>query len=563
MKLFWGRLLALLLIMSATKMNAQFTFTTNNGTITITGYSGLDGSVTIPDSTNGLPVTSIGVQSFENSTNLTNVIIPDSVTDIGPGAFGFCSALMNATIGKGVTNLEDFAFYQCISLTGLYFQGDAPSAGMNVFDGDYYATVFFLPSTTGWDSSFAGLSTFSSSFITNNGTITITGYSGFGGDVTIPGMINGLPVTSLGAESFFNRSNLTSVTIPDSVTNIGDDVFAKCSNLNGVIFLGDPPGIGLDVFGYDSNTTVFYWQGTTGWEGTFAGRPTYELYPFTYATNGGTITISGYNSFGGPVTVPSTINGLPVTSIGSHAFEYSYNMTSITIPDSVTNIGDWAFVDCTALKSVTLPNSVTQLGSLAFQGCSGLTNLTLPDSITNIPDEMVAYCTNLTTFTFPKTVTSIGDYAFEHTGLNRLTIPKTVINIGSDVFYACSNLSGVYFQGNAPNVVGSLVYFGETSPTIYYLPGTTGWTPAFGGLPTLLWNPHVQTSDTNFGLSKSGFGFNIVGTPNISLVVEANTDLKGSVWIPLEQCILKGGAFYFSDPQWTNRPVCFYRFRSP
>ena len=67
-----------------------------------------------------------------------------------------------------------------------------------------------------------------------------------------------------------------------------------------------------------------------------------------YTTYNGTITITGYSGPAYDVTIPGTINGLPVTSIGDHAFHYWHNLTSVTIPNSVTNIGDDAFSFCTA-----------------------------------------------------------------------------------------------------------------------------------------------------------------------------------------------------------------------
>src|SRR6266540_3942987 len=52
---------------------------------------------------------------------------------------------------------------------------------------------------------------------------------------------------------------------------------------------------------------------------------------FNYTTNNGTITIMGYTGPGGAVTIPSTINGLPVTRIGDQAFSYCNSLMAITV----------------------------------------------------------------------------------------------------------------------------------------------------------------------------------------------------------------------------------------
>jgi hypothetical protein len=99
--------------------------------------------------------------------------------------------------------------------------------------------------------------------------------------------------------------------------------------------------------------------------------------------------------------------------------------------------------------------------------------------------------------------------------------------------------------------------------TVYYLPGTTGWEPTFSQRPTKLWNPQVQTSDASFGVQQGRFGFNIAGTPDIPIVIEACPDPAAGAWSPVQNCTLTNGLIYFSDPQQTNHSGCLYRIRSP
>jgi hypothetical protein len=113
-----------------------------------------------------------------------------------------------------------------------------------------------------------------------------------------------------------------------------------------------------------------------------------------------------------------------------------------------------------------------------------------------------------------------------------------------------------------PQVRVHLSFNGDNA-TVYYLPGTTGWSSTFGGHTALLWNPQAQTADGGFGVQTNGFGFNITGTTNIPLVVESSTNVAGGIWVPLQTNTLTSGSFYFSDPQWTNYPSRYYRFRAP
>ncbi|MGD0413609.1 MAG: hypothetical protein ABSC18_18120, partial [Verrucomicrobiota bacterium] len=96
--------------------------------------------------------------------------------------------------------------------------------------------------------------------------------------------------------------------------------FSTCPDLTCVLFAGNAPGTNSTVFSGDTQATVYYEAGTTGWGSTFDGLPTALWNPpgqgYTCAMNNGAITITEYTGPGGSVTIPGTINGLPVTSIG-------------------------------------------------------------------------------------------------------------------------------------------------------------------------------------------------------------------------------------------------------
>ena len=289
---------------------------------------------------------------------------------------------------------------------------------------------------------------------------------------------------------------------------------------------------------------------------------------FIFTTNNdGSLNIYRYTG-GGTVVIPSTTNGLPVTSIGFNAFEGCQSLTSITIPNSVTSIGVQAFDSCTTLKSVNIPDSVISLGDNVFFQCRSLTTVKIGNSVNRIGRYAFFECSKLASITIGNSVTSIGNYAFSDCyGLNSVVIPASVASIGGQAFYE-TGLWSVYFAGNAPSIIQGSGAFGGVFPTVYCLPGTTGWddfSANTGLLPTpwLLPNPTILDFEPNFGVQANEFGFTVSWATNLSVVVEACTNLANPVWNPVSTNTLTGGTAYFCDSQWTNYPGRFYRLCSP
>ena len=209
---------------------AQFTFTTNNGSLTITGYTGPGGAVTIPDTTNGLPVTSIGDEAFRQLHQLTSVTIGANVTNIGTNAFANCTVLTNVTFGASVASIGDDAFYGCLSLTGVTIPASVTSIGSEVFGDCLDLTAITVATNNPAYSSVAGV-------LFNQSQTTLVEYpAGLGGSYAISS-----GVTSIADHAFANCTTLSSVTIPASVTSIGSDAFYGCPSLTAItVDTGNP-----------------------------------------------------------------------------------------------------------------------------------------------------------------------------------------------------------------------------------------------------------------------------------------------------------------------------------
>ena len=180
--------------------------------------------------------------------------------------------------------------------------------------------------------------------------VEISGCNKEATEVVIPDEIEGLPVTSIGMETFSTHRKLVSVTIPDSVTKIGSVAFNSCTNLTSVSIPDSVSSIG----GY-----AFY--------------------------NCKSLT---------SVDIPNSVK-----AISGNTFGICTNLVSVSIPDSVQAIGDSAFSGCNSLVSLTIPDSVTKIGSQAFSYCKSLKSVIVPSSVESISIYAFGWCDNLESLT--------------------------------------------------------------------------------------------------------------------------------------------------------------------
>lgn len=310
----------------------------------------------------------------------------------------------------------------------------------SVFGVEYISNV--------WDSETGkGVMTFS-------GDVTTIGeYAFYGYKTTCSNLTSiTLPdsVTSIELCAFLRCTSLTSIHIPDSVTTIGGSAFARCESLTSIDIPDSVTTIQFYTFDHcksltninipDSVTTIEY--------GAFMA-----CYGLTSVDIPDNVTSLGYQAFESCQNLKSVTIGNGLTIIEDYTFRWCRSLTDVTIGNNVTTLGNQAFTDCESLTSITIPSCVTTIMKRAFYRCSSLVSVSIPDSVTSIGADAFYEC-NLTSLTIPDSVIAIGSSAFAYNkNLTDATIGAGVTTIGDRAFWDCTSLISVYCKPTTPPVL--------------------------------------------------------------------------------------------------------------
>ena len=512
--------------------SSQFEYFESNGEITITGYTGSELDVVIPDEIGGYPVTAIAEKAFQLNKTVRSFTIGSKIRSIGSCAFARCASLTNIYVDRANP------YYQ--SIDGVLYSGDGK-------------TLLSYPTAKAY-----------SSYPVASGTETIGEYAFFHSKVQtifLPDTVSTIgdyafyyagelssinfptALTSIGDSAFFACQSLTAVDIPATITQIGESAWAACTSLPAITVAAENPNYtAVDGVLYTKDMTVLkvYPFAKSGVTFTVPDSVV-ELEAYAFAYTGmqsidgcASLRAIGDSAFYSCTALKSLPDAPKLETIGERAFFHS-KVQTIFLPDTVSTIGDYAFYYAGELSSINFPTALTSIGDSAFFACQSLTAVDIPATITQIGESAWAACTSLpaitvaaenpnytavdgvlytkdmtvlkvypfaksgVTFTVPDSVVELEAYAFAYTGMQSIDGCASLRAIGDSAFYSCTALKSL---PDAPKLetIGERAFYSCKALTSLSFPDSMRSIGEYA----FAWCTAVKTFDSGNGLQDTG-----------------------------------------------------------
>ena len=393
---------------------SDFTYESTEGGVTVTGYTGGEIVVVIPDTLDGSPVVAIAEKAFAGNGSLKAVSIPDSVVTVGKGAFENCKAM--TSLRTPVFTCPDAPYF------GALFGATSHESGGGAVPSEL-STLVITKGDVIPDYAFyacRGLET-----VSLPDTVTEIGDFAFYGCTSLSYITtDSLPLTRVGTRAFANCSMLLGMTLPASVAYMGAGMLEGCGALEALTipFVGgctpDYPLTEEEQAAVESGEMPHPAK-SSAYLGYLFGASDYTFTAGYLPASLITVTVLEgcteipANAFFECASIREVIIPEGVTSIGHRAFYGCDFLSAVTLPDTVTSLGDDAFHGCIRLVSFDGGQSLSELGIQCFMDCLSLTDVTLPDTVTHLPNACFSGCRSLSTLT-ARGVKTLGRQVFRH-----------------------------------------------------------------------------------------------------------------------------------------------------
>lgn len=270
---------------------------------------------------------------------------------------------------------------------------------------------------------------------------------------------------NIGWNAISSNDALTELTIPASVCIIDSYAVSGCYALKKIVFEGACPLIGSEAFVMLSDDVVIYvpddqieeykkvFEENNKNLNIQPSRKPVVLYSaedyldtenLTFDAETGSIT--GYNGMNTRLTIPESIDGVPVKAIGKRALWEDPLLGYVTLPEGLEYVGEDAFSITDTLKYVEFPSTLKTIDKKGFSSYRGF-RLDLPDSLEYIGEEAFSYFSVETDLIIPEGVKKLGPGAFSAASrLQRVFLPSSLEKIGDNCF-SRSPITYVYMEG--------------------------------------------------------------------------------------------------------------------
>ena len=270
----------------------------------------------------------IGSWAFADCNNLKEIIIPEGVTSIKKQTFGWCYALSKVTLPASISSIADLAFGDPICSDFILF---SPAGS---YANEYFKNSSIKNVATGENNILKYIDSttiFYETLSADEVQITHVAFDGKAKEIILPDYINGIPVTSLGRECFY-QAEFKAVKLPRYLKAIGNRCFYECMNLEHIAISDTVIQVGDECFDSCKNLVE--------------------------------------------VCLSSNLKEIP-----TRAFWGCSNLKKINIPESVEKIGVQAFRGCSALEKIDLSENLCIIESSAFEFCDELTISCMQDGL--------------------------------------------------------------------------------------------------------------------------------------------------------------------------------------
>lgn len=458
-----------------------------NGSALITGSAVVEGGILyIPSEVDGHRVTGIASNAFEGRTDFYALIISGGgCRTVGQFAFASCRTLTYASI-SGVKELGDSCFSDSVNLTECSGTDSLSVIGDSSFSGCISLCEITLPASlkTIKSNAFSGCVSLSSVVLPSSlkefGSYVFfdcssLAYAGVTALKSIPAgtfakctslvRADMGKITSIGEQAFRSCSSLESVFLPKSLKKIENDAFGACSSLSEVGYSGSAKSFS-SIDTTDGNDVCLSASLTAGASAPkpldlsrkrktsdytpasfVQADPTeYESGDFLYVLDSdGRAQLTSYTGTSYSVSIPESIDGHEVVSIGDYVFINNPILISVDLGNRITSVGESAFYSCTSLSEVKNGSKIRTVGIEAFGNTPWIESFSHREFVVMFDSVLLKYNGSSNGIIVPDGVSSVaGGLLIEKPGTVFVYLPESVECLGPQAFSFCDSLRFVW-----------------------------------------------------------------------------------------------------------------------